>query len=124
MTYLGTNKLTWATSWENLVLPYANNKVQISLRICQPAHLRSLISAFVDRCLDSIISILAISKISRPWLVSVAEQAGLSITWSQIPKTDFLMRRHVLFFSSNMQLYLYTADADNSFITGLFLLHM
>ena len=40
--------------------------------------LRSLISAFVVRCLGSIISILAITKISRPWLVSVAEQAGLS----------------------------------------------
>ena len=31
----------------------------------QPAHLRSLISAFVVRCLDSIIPLLAKSKISR-----------------------------------------------------------
>ena len=58
-------------------------KVQISLR--------SLISAFVVHHLDSIIPLLAISKISRPWLVSVAEQAGLSITWSLTPKTDFLV---------------------------------
>ena len=42
----------WATSWENLFLPYANNK-----GTDQPAHLRSLISAFVIRCLDSIISV-------------------------------------------------------------------
>ena len=41
-------------------------------------HPRSLISAFVVRCLDSIISIFVISKISRLQLVTVAEQAGLS----------------------------------------------
>ena len=56
-------------------------KAQISLHI------------FVVRRLDSIIPLLAISKISRPWLVSVAEQAGLSLTWSQTPKTGFLMTR-------------------------------
>ena len=64
----------------------------------QPAHLRSLISAFVVRCLDSIIPLLAISRVSRPWLVSVAEQAGLSLTWSQTPKTGFLMARLILSF--------------------------
>ena len=36
----------WATSWENLFLPYANNK-----GADQPAHPRSLISAFVVRYL-------------------------------------------------------------------------
>ena len=41
-------------------MPYANNK-----GTDQPAHPRSLISAFVIRCLDSIIPILAIGKISR-----------------------------------------------------------
>ena len=56
-------------------LPYANNK-----GADQPAHSCSLISAFVVRCLGSIISILAISKLSTPWLVSVAEQVGLSLT--------------------------------------------
>ena len=39
--------IIWATSWENLFMPYANNKCAD-----QPAHLRSLISAFVVRCLD------------------------------------------------------------------------
>ena len=42
------------------VLPYANNK-----DADQPAHPRSLISAFVVRCLDSIIPKLATAKISR-----------------------------------------------------------
>ena len=50
---------------------------------------RSLISTFVVRYLDSIIHILAKSKISRPQLVSLAEQAGLSLTWSKTPKTKF-----------------------------------
>ena len=40
-------------------LPSANNKVAD-----QPAHLRSLISAFVVRCLDSILSLVSISEIS------------------------------------------------------------
>ena len=40
--------------------PYANNK-----GADQPAHSRSLISTFVVRCLDSMICILAISKVSR-----------------------------------------------------------
>ena len=70
------------------VLPYANNK-----GADQPAHLRSLISAFVVRYLDSIIPILAKSKISRLQLVSVVEQAGLSLTWSETPKTGFLVTR-------------------------------
>ena len=51
----------WALSWENLFLPYANNK-----GADHPAHPRSLISAFVVHCLDSIISLLSIAEISRP----------------------------------------------------------
>ena len=39
---------------------YANNK-----GADQPAHPRSLISTFVVRCLDSMICILALSKVSR-----------------------------------------------------------
>ena len=50
----------WVTSWENLFMPYANNKCAD-----QPAHPRNLISTFVVRCLDSIIPLLAKSKISR-----------------------------------------------------------
>ena len=55
------------------------------------AHLRSLISVFVVRCLDSIIPLLAIADISRQYLVSSAGQAGLSVNWSQTPKTGFLV---------------------------------
>ena len=55
----------WANKSEPLhektcLIPYANNK-----GADQPAHQRSLVSAFVGRCLDSIIPILAKSKSSR-----------------------------------------------------------
>ena len=73
----------WATSWENLFMPHANNK-----GTDQPAHPHKLISAFVVCCLDSIIHLIFKSEISRLQLVSVAEQASLSLTWS---KTGFLV---------------------------------
>ena len=41
-------------------MSHANNK-----GADQPAHLRSLISAFVVRCLDSIISLESVAEISR-----------------------------------------------------------
>ena len=65
-------------------MPYANNK-----DTDKPAHPRSLISPFVVCCLDSIICVLAISKVSRFQLASVAEQAGLNLTWLKIPKDTF-----------------------------------
>ena len=55
-------------------------KAQISLR---------LISAFVVRCLDSIISLDSIAEISRLWLASVAAQAGLCLAWLVTPKDMF-----------------------------------
>ena len=61
-------------------MPYANNK-----GADQPVHLRSLISVFVIGCLDSIIPLVSISEMSIRLLVSVAEQAGVSLTWSQTP---------------------------------------
>ena len=67
-------------------MPYANNK-----GADQPAHLHSLISAFVVRCLDGIIPLVSISKISSLYLASVAEQAGLSLTWSKTLKTVFFL---------------------------------
>ena len=54
---------------------------------------RSLISAFIVRCLDSRISLLSISKISSLYLASVAAKADLSLPWSQTPKTNFLATR-------------------------------
>ena len=77
-----------ATSWENLFMPYANNK-----GADQPGHPHSLISAFVVRCLDSIIPLLAIAEISRLYVASVAVQTGLSLNWSKPPKTGFLVTR-------------------------------
>ena len=66
------------------LMSYVNNK-----GADQPAHLRSLISAFVVRCLDSIISLDSIGEISRVELASVAAQAGLCLAWSEIPEDTF-----------------------------------
>ena len=52
-------------------------------------HMRT--SAFVIRCLDNIIHVVSICKISNLLIVSIAEQASLRLTWSQTPKTNFLM---------------------------------
>ena len=73
-------------------MQYAKNK-----GADQPAHLRSLISTFVFRCLDSIISLVSIYEISSLYLASVAVQAGLSIPLSQTPKTGFLLTRLKLY---------------------------
>ena len=57
-------------------MSYANNK-----GADQPAHPRSLISALVFRCLDSVMSLVSVTKISSLMLASVAEQASWSMTW-------------------------------------------
>ena len=69
-------------------MPYANNK-----GADQPAHPRSLISAFVVRCLVSIIPLVCISEISSLCLTSVAAQAGSILPWSQTLKIGFLVTR-------------------------------
>ena len=71
-------------------MSYANNK-----DADQPAHLRSLICTFDVRCLDSIILLVSISEISSLCLGSVAAQASLSLTWSETPKTGFLVVWHI-----------------------------
>ena len=50
-----------------------------------------MITAFLVRCLDSTIPLLVIAEISRPKLVSIAEQAGLSLNWSQTLKAGFVV---------------------------------
>ena len=40
-------------------------------------------------CLDSVISLVSVIKISSLMLASVAEQAGLSLTWSETPVDTF-----------------------------------
>ena len=71
-------------------MPYANNKGSD-----QPAHPRSLISTFVVCCLDSIIPLVSVSRILSLFLAAEAEQPVLSLTWSQTPKTGFLVTRLV-----------------------------
>ena len=63
---------------------YANNK-----GADQPAHLPSLISAFVVRCLDSVMSVASVTKISSLMLASVADQAGLSLTLLETSEDTF-----------------------------------
>ena len=68
------------------VYVYANKK-----DADQSVHPRSLISTFVIRCLDSLIPLVSISKISSPNVASVAAEAGLSLNLSETPKTGFLV---------------------------------
>ena len=67
-------------------MPYANNK-----GADQPEHPRSLISTIVVHCLDSIIPLVSISKISSLYIASAAAQASLCLTWLNIPKTGFIL---------------------------------
>ena len=54
-------------------------KVKISLHICTSVVL----------CLDSILPVVSISKISSFYLASVTVQASLSLPWSQNPEDRF-----------------------------------
>ena len=65
-------------------MSYANNKGAY-----QPAHARSPISAFGVRSLDSVMSLVSVTKISNLMLASVAEQAGLSLTRWETPEGTF-----------------------------------
>ena len=65
-------------------MSYANNK-----GADQPAHPSSLISAFVVRCLDSVMPLVSVTRISSLMVPSVAEQASLSLTWSETPEGTF-----------------------------------
>ena len=76
----------------SLFVPYANNK-----GAGQPAQMRSLISAFVVCCLDSIIPLVSISENSNLYLASVAAHAGLCLTWWQTLKSGFLVTGLIYF---------------------------
>ena len=78
-----------------MVLSYTNNKGADQL-----AHPRSLISAFVVRCLDSIIPLVSISESSSLYLASMAAQACLSVPWSETPKTGFLVTGLICFMKT------------------------
>ena len=66
------------------LMSYANSK-----GADQPAHPCSLISAFVLCYLDSVMSLVSVTKISSLMLASVAEQASLSLTLSETPEDTF-----------------------------------
>ena len=61
---------------------YANNKGADH----QPAH---LINAFVVRCLDSVMSVVSVTKISYLMVASVAEQASMSLALLETPEDTF-----------------------------------
>ena len=64
----------------------------------QPAHPHSLISAFVVRCLYSVMSLVSVTKISSIMLASVAEQTIMSPTWSDTPEDTFSHDEAHIFF--------------------------
>ena len=72
-----------------------------------PAHPRSLISAFVVRCLDSVMSLVSVTKISSLMLASVAAQAGLCLAWSETPEHTFSHGEAHIYF---MHLHFKTSD--------------
>ena len=59
----------------------------------QPAHPRSLISAFVIRFLDCFICKLATGEFSIFYIVSVAEETSLNLALTESLKTGFLASR-------------------------------
>ena len=65
-------------------MPYANNK-----GTDLPIYAVWSASTFIVHCLDSIISVVSIFAISWLSLASVAEQAGLYLTWSDTPEDRF-----------------------------------
>ena len=54
---------------------------------------------FVTRCLDSVMSLVSVTKISSLMLASVAEQASLTPTWSETPEDIFSHDEAHLFMS-------------------------
>ena len=63
----------------------------------QPTHSRSLISAFVFRSFESIISKLAVAK-----------ETGLSLALSKTPKTGLLRVNALIHYSRSLLLFLFT----------------
>ena len=88
-------------------MPYANNK-----GADQPAYLRSLITTFVVRCLDSNDMYTCYIQSFKILLASVAEQAGLNLTWLKIP----VAQRHVFGDVAHLNSYLCTWQAKLKYI--------
>ena len=73
-------------------IKWASTRENLSSQVCEQQRCR-LISAFVIRVLESIISRLATSEISLLYIVSVAEETGLKLALSETPKTGFVAMR-------------------------------
>ena len=82
--------LIWASACENLSSGFANNK-----GADQPAHPHSLISAYVNCLMESIISRLDTGGISIFYIVFVAEETGLKLALTETPKTGFLVMKPI-----------------------------
>ena len=100
---------SWTEQWNNgfwSIFIYGPRREKTCLRFFnntvtdQPAHTRSLISAYVVHFLESFICKLATGKIS----VSVAEETGLKPILSETPKTGFrkTMPKLLLFYCSKI----------------------
>ena len=90
-------------------MSYVNNK-----DADQPAHPRSLISAFVVRCPDSVMSLISVTNISNLMLASVAEQASLSQTWSETPEDTFSYDEAQMYVSSYLIYYMVILDSNRN----------
>ena len=71
----------------------------------QPAHPGRLISAFVIRFLESLISKLASSEIPIFYLVSVSKETGLSVALTKTPKTGFVTSRPIFSGLTNYSVF-------------------
>ena len=89
------------------LMSYANNK-----GADQPAHLRSLISTFVVHCLDSVMSLVSVTKILSLMLAFVAEQASLCLTWLETLDTFFHDEAQVYFQSRDVWFGSYLRCSD------------
>ena len=79
-----------ALRWENTIWAWREKSCLQGLQTTKAQTSCSLISAFVIRLLESIISRLSTCEISIFYLVSGAEQAGLNLTLSENQKTGSL----------------------------------
>ena len=79
----GLNGIKWATSCENLFMPCEQQRFRSDCAFTQSGQ------HFFVHWFDSIITIVAKPKVSRLSLVSVAEQTGLSLTWSHTTEGRF-----------------------------------
>ena len=82
--------MIWASTPENL-----SSRFAINTGADQPAHLRSLISAFVIPFLESIKCKLPTGEMLIFQLVSVAKETGLKLALAETPKTGFLATRPI-----------------------------